>query len=85
MANRYEKLTVLPAKMYIDKNTYVPFDSLTDEQLRQRSAAKAKEIEKIVNNDFAIHPQNAEAWCKYHQGYLDMCAEENKKKKTQRS
>lgn len=71
MAKRNEKLTVLPLKIYVDENTCVPLDSLTDEQRRQWSAAKAKEIEKIVNNYFSVHPENAAAWRKYHQSYLD--------------
>lgn len=78
MSKRNEKLTILPSKIYIDENTCVPLDSLTDEQRRQWSAAKAKEIEKIVNNDFAIHPENAIAWRKYHQSYLEKRAAEEK-------
>lgn len=78
MAKRNEKLTVLPSKIYVDKDTCVPLDSLTDEQRRQWSAAKAKEIEKIVNNYFAVHPENAAAWRKYHQSYLDGRAAEEK-------
>ncbi len=82
MAKRNEKLTVLPSKIYIDENTCVPLDSLPDEQRRQWSAAKAKEIEKIVNNYFTVHPENAVAWRKYHQSYLDKRAAEEKMEQT---
>lgn len=78
MAKRNEKLTVLPLKIYIDENTCVPLDSLTDEQRRQWSAAKTREIEIIVNNYLAAHPENAAAWRRYHQSYLDKRASEEK-------
>lgn len=83
MAKRSEKLTVLPSKIYIDENTCVPLDSLTDEQRRRWSAAKAKEIEKIVNNYFDAHPENAVAWRKYHQSYLDKRAAEEQAEQTE--
>lgn len=78
MAKRNEKLTVLLLKIYIDENTCVPLDSLTDEQCRQWSAAKTREIEIIVNNYLAAHPENAAAWRRYHQSYLDKRASEEK-------
>lgn len=71
MAKRNENLTVLPLKIYIDENTCVPLDSLTGEQRGRWSAAKAREIEKTVNSYFSVHPENAAAWRRYHQSYLD--------------